>query len=349
MKKQSSIIYMSLVASALLNSCNKQPNVPPKADTEVKTSVDVVFATQVVSDIEMICSFIGEDHSPGYQKFYGAVPASMGSFSIIRAANRISINYNNTMCRDGKVRDGSIWLFFKEAEYASHPLTGNENYIRDYNFTGRITLEEYKVDGWLIDNKDYENPNSGTNNTTVLISNLRADSKTPVSGNLKWTLTGGFTMKKDLDSMAWKGSLTKTLNNTGDNRVFAANAQSPINWELAQISYIGEAKGYTPGNVPFTIKYSAESPLSRDFTCFPDKVKDLNAGNALSPNNLEYHPIISGVAYFNTGEAYPREIYFDNTQISYGNTAQPVDLPAQCDNKAAVQIKGIFYPIDLRK
>lgn len=348
MKKHSVLICTTLAAGWVLFSCTKKPDVAPVADTEVKTSIDAAYATQLVSDVEMICSFIGEDHSTGYQKFYGPVPASLSSFSIIRAGNRISINYNNTMCRDGKVRDGSIWLFFKEAEYATHPITGNENYIRDYNFTGRITLEEYKVDGWLIDNKDYENPNSGTNNTTVLITNLRADSKTPVSGNLQWTLSGGFTMRKNADSMAWKGTITKTLDNTGDTKVFAANAQSAIDWSMAKISYRGEAKGYTPGNVPYTIKYSDKAPLRRDFSCFPDKVKDVNNGTTLSPNFREFHPITSGIAYFTTGNAYPREIYFDNTQITYGGDLSPIDLPAQCDNKAAVQIKGIFYPIDLK-
>lgn len=349
MKKHSVLICTTLVASWVLFSCTKKPNVPPVADTEVKTSLDVAFATQIVSDIEMICSFIGEDHSVGYQTIYGPVPASLHSFSVIRAGNRISINYNNTLCQDGKVRDGSVWLYFKETEYASHPLTGNENYMHDYNFTGRITLEEYKVNGWLIDNKDYENPNSGTNNTTVLITNLRADSKTPVSGNLQWTLSGGFTMRKDQDSMAWKGTITKTLDNTSDTKVFAPNAQNPINWGLAKISYKGEAIGYTPGNVPYTIQYSGKTPLRRDFTCFPDKVKDVSSGTILSPNYLEFHPITSGIAYFTSGNAYPREIYYDNTQISYGNEVSPVDLPAQCDNKAAVQIKGIFYPIDLRE
>lgn len=353
MKKLNIGIFAALVAGMVFFACKKEPNVPPTEDKEVQTSIDASYATFLVSDIEMIASWMGEDASFGVQKFYVPSPVSQGTVTVIRntSANVLTFNFNNTTCMDGRVRDGSIFMRYKEQIYSTYPLTGNENYIRDFNFTGRITCEEYKVDGWLVDNKDYENSNPNTNNTTVLIRNLRPDNKTPIVGNLKWSFEGGFTMKKNQDSMAWKGSWTKTLDNTSNTKVFATNAQSAINWSIAVISYVGEAKGYTPGNVPYSIKYYEKYPLRRDFTCFPDKVAGvgLSPTSTLTPVISESHPFTSGVASFTTGTAYPREIYYDNTQITFGSSESPVPLPSQCDNKASVQIKGVFYPIDLKK
>ncbi len=347
-------IFAALITGMVLSSCKKEPNVAPSKDEEVQTSIDATYATFLVSDVEMICSWIAEDASTGAQKFYIAdsLKNTGGDVIVIRSniTNRVSINFNNTYCMDGRVRDGSLFIFFKEEVFMQYPPTGNENYMRDYNFTGRITCEEYKVDGWLVDNSDFESDDPNQTNYPILLKNLRPNNSTPVAGNLKWSFQGAFKMKNGSDSMAWKGTLTKTLENTSNTKVFATNAQSAINWSLATISYTGQAKGYTPGNVPFSMKfYDGNLSLKRDFTCFPDKVSGVALTNSLSPQISEFHPFTSGVVSFTTGTAYPREIYFDNTQYSYGGEDNPVPLAAQCDNKATVQIKGIFYPIDLKK
>lgn len=354
MKKLNLGIFAALAAGMVFFSCKKEPNVAPAVDTEVQTAIDASYATFLVSDVEMICSWIGEDASDGVQKFYVAdsTKNTGGSVVVIRNnfTNRISINYNNTYCMDGRVRDGSLLLFFKEPIHAQYPMTGNENYIRDYNFSGRITCEEYKVDGWLVDNVDIDSFDPNQTNYPVLIKNLRPNNTTPVAGNLKWSFQGSFKMKKNQDSMAWKGTLTKTLENTSNTKVFATNAQSAINWSLAVISYSGQAKGYTPGNVPYQMKYYGDKlSIKRDFSCYPDKVSGVVLTNTLSSVVSEHHPFTSGVASFTTGTAYPREIYYDNTQTTYGGEDTPLPLTAQCDDKAAVQIKGIFYTIDLKK
>lgn len=354
MKKLNIGIFAALVSSMVFFACKKEANVPPTLDKEVQTSIDASYATFLVSDIEMIASWMGEDASSGAQKFYAPSPVSQGTVTVVRntQTNRLSFNFNNTTCMDGRLRDGSIFMFFKEQVYSTYSLTGNENYIRDFNFTGRITCEEYKVDGWLVDNKDIDSFDPNATNYPVLIKNLRPNNNTPIPGGLlKWSFQGSFTMKKNQDSMAWKGTWTKTLDNTSNTKVFAANAQSAINWSIAVISYFGEAKGYTPGNVPYSMKYYEKYPLRRDFTCYPDKVAgvSLSPTSTLTPMISESHPFTSGVASFTTGTAYPREIYYDNTQITFGSDESPVPLPSQCDNKASVQIKGIFYPIDLKK
>ncbi len=353
MKKFNFGIFAVLAAGIVFFACKKEPNVPPTVDTEVQTSIDASYATFLVSDVEMICSWMGEDASLGAQKFYVPSPVSQGTVTVVRntQTNRLSFNFNNTTCMDGRLRSGTVYMIFKEQEFSLNPLTGNENYIRDYNFTGRITLEDYRVDGWLINNEDIDSFDPNETNYPILIRNLRPNNNTPISGNLKWSFQGSFKMKKNQDSMAWKGTWTKTLDNTSNTKVFAANAQSAINWSIAVISYVGDAKGYTPGKVSYTMKYYEKYPLRRDFTCFPDKVAGvgLSPTSTLTPVLSEFHPFTSGVASFTTGTAYPREIYYDNTQITFGSDENPVPLPSQCDNKASVQIKGVFYPIDLKK
>lgn len=381
MKKLNIGISAILLAIAAIVSCKKvDPPAPPVPDTELQTSIDAAYATQLVSDVEMICSVMGEDASSARAIFYEPSPYTTGTVTVIRntQTRRISYTFNQTQCRDGRLRDGSVWLYYKwrlqsqfggdsirpgaslpydEFDYVYPDLpngpysyTGNENYTRDYNFGGRITLEEYKVDGWLVDNKDFENPNPASNNVYAYIKNLRPNNLTPVAGNLKWSFEGQFKMKKNLDSLAWKGKWTRTLENTADPKVFAVSAQSPITWSLATISFFGDAYGITPGNVPYKIKYQEKSPMKRDFTCSPDVVGTVTvtSTSSLVPYRSEYHPIISGIATFTTGTAYPREIYYHNTNIQYGDDTAPVSLPAQCDNKAVVQIKGIFYNIDLK-
>src|SRR5688572_18208292 len=209
MKKLNLGISAALVAGMVFFSCKKEPNVAPAVDTEVQTSIDATYATFLVSDVEMICSWIGEDASFGAQKFYIADTTrnTGGAAIIIRSSsnNRVTINYNNTLCMDGRLRDGTLYLIFKEQIHSQYPLTGNENYIRDYNFTGRITCEEYKVDGWLVDNTDIDSFDPNQTNYPVLIKNLRKQQNPPIAGNLQWSFQGSFKIKKNQDSMPWKG------------------------------------------------------------------------------------------------------------------------------------------------
>jgi hypothetical protein len=86
--------------------------------------------------------------------------------------------------------------------------------------------------------------------------------------------------------------------------------------------------------------------LVRNFLCYPDKIGTVSltpSGNnfSLTPRFEEFHPFVSGIASFTTGDKYPRQIYFGNE----GGT----DLPAQCDNTGEVLIKGIVYRVNFRK
>ena len=372
MKRINLGFLLLVVASFFVVSCEKPVNDPPVADTELQSSIDVSYATFIATDIDMISAFIGEDASIA-PKFYAASPTSNGTVTVIRntSSNRVSITFNKTTCMDGRLRDGAIFMFFLEKgdllpnatppygndDYSwpymqKKPASGNELYTRDYNFTGRITLEEYKVDGWLVDNKDFENPNDATNNVNIFLYNLRTTPDVPVTSNLKWEFKASLKMTKDTETMAWKGTLTRTLDNSLDPKVFnATTAQSAINWSLSTVSYVGSAFGLTPGNAPFTYKIYENAPVRRNFSCSPDRIAGVGLTSTLSidPQYSEFHPFTAGVASFTTGTAYPREIYYDNVENSFGGQDDSFTLPAQCDNKATVQIQGIYYPIDMKK
>ena len=67
-----------LAAAGLLLGCKKaEPNVPPVADTETQTAVDAAWATYVVTDIDMMCSFLGENECVNH--FYIDVPGTASS------------------------------------------------------------------------------------------------------------------------------------------------------------------------------------------------------------------------------------------------------------------------------
>jgi hypothetical protein len=324
---------MVLTVLALFCACKKNketeativPAAPYQADTALLSTIYGTYANFMVSDIEMVCSSIGENSAPSNTSFYSAHPSSSGTITVIRnnLINRVSVMFNQTICNDGRVRNGSLYMFYKEQVYAQHPLTGNENYIRDYNFTGRITLEEYSVDGWLVD----EVP------LTVFIHNLRPNSSTPINGNLRWLFMGDFKMKKGQDSLTWKGSFTKTLENTSDSLVFNPLTYWPINWNLALIAYSGLAIGTTLGNVAYTYEMDSIQKVKRDFFCRPDAFG--------SPSFTGFHPFVSGKASFTTAGAHqPRKISFEINED---------ELPPQCDNLAIIEIGSSRYTIAMQK
>lgn len=338
--------FLFLMASTLFFlGCSKEANVEPVADKELQSSIDASFANYIVTDIDMICSFVAENNL--YPKFYLPAPGSP-TFVVNRDADvkQITISFNKTKCVDGRLRDGTIFL-----RYAADPLFNpnpppNTDYYRDFGFIGRVTLSNYKVDGWLVENS----PGS----TYFLIKNKRLDANRPIVNNISWTIEGNlqFTDSSSVvPKITWKGMLTKTLANMSDTSVFKNEPKTvlstAVKWPNAKVAYTGSFSGVTSYSVPYSYKIYDATPIGRDFKCFPDKVAGVVLTPTLTPYYEEFHPFVSGIASFTTANLYPREIYFDNAENKYSSGT--LNLPAQCDNKGVVQIKGIYYPIDLKK
>jgi hypothetical protein len=340
-----SILALSTV---FVLGCKKTANVAPEPDTEVQSSVYATYANYVASDIDMICSFMGENLllNHFYIAYPGSASGTSGTMTAIRDTNgtttkRLIMSWNQTRCLDGRVRDGSIFM-----DYGLDSLYPNAKYTREFKFAGKITLANYKVDGWLIELYDPNAP-------VYLYNTLPTSSYSPSSTKLTWKFAGKLKFTHPTDpkkNMVWDGNLFKTLDNTSDIRVFAASKQAAINWSLAVVKYDGTVNGSGPqidaaGNVTPNVSYAMtinnQTPLVRDFQCYPDKVSGVaftaTVGNLLVLTE-EYHPFKMGVASFTVGSAYPRQIY-------YGNEGEP-QLPLQCDNSGEVLIKGISYVID---
>jgi hypothetical protein len=345
-------------SAAFVLSCKKTPNTVPEQDKEVQSAVYASYATYVASDIEMACSFMAENLLKA--NFYTQVPGTentfgpgTGTYNCVRdsAANFITMAFNQTQCLDGRLRHGSIFMYYDQD---ANNIT-NARYARDYRFEGRISFGNYKVDGWLIELTDI-------NNHLLLKNLLTTDKYDPKTTNLTWQFKGKFKMTHPSDSkknMIWEGDLIKTASTT-NSVVFSVTKQSAINWSKATVSYSGKIMGTTPtidekdtedpsddvvtGGVSYNLTFTDANPLVRDFQCYPEKIASVATTTnpaVLSMRLIEHHPFVKGIGTFKTGDKYPRQIY-------YGNEDDKT-LEAQCDNNGIVHIKGISYRVDFFK
>jgi len=360
--KKITLGFSLLVASTFIFlSCGKKtPNVAPIADTEVQTAIDATFANFIISDIDMICSFVCEDDF--FPKFYLNKPGyTPMAASRDEPTKTLAIGYNaKTRCADGHIREGSIFIRYGLNSFWDATPPPNTKYYRDFGFAAAVSFSNYKVDGILIENVDPTR--------FFVIKNMRVDEKKPIS-DIGWTIDGKLQFTDSLSSkpiLTWEGALVKKITNLPSAPTTATTQQiwkntatenTAITWSATIVQYTGTFHGVTSYSVPYECKIYDATPLVRDFSCYPDKISGVNLTPTVTTVYEEFHPFISGVTSFTTSKPtkidslplYPREIYFDNSENSYGGVNDPLSLPAQCDNKGAVQIKGVYYPIDFRK
>ncbi|MDI1353550.1 MAG: hypothetical protein PSX36_01440 [bacterium] len=351
MKKVNLGFALLTVAAVFVLGCKKPTaNVEPVADTETQSAIDAAWATYVISDIDQVCGFIGENNFLSH--FYVNVPGTQTVTGIRDIDNKnLVMGWNKTMCVDGRLRDGSIFMGYK-LDSISNPNTNlNSVYYREYGFVGRITFSEYKIDGWRVTLFDPAAP-------AYVYNKITTPQYDPSKVKLTWSIEGKFLLEHPSDpsrNIVWSGKLFKTLTNSTDPKIFAVTKQSAINWASpdpklprAIVSYHtvkgNVITGMTNGNVPFSMTIDEKTPLIRDFKCFPDQIAGVvptNTPGVVTVMSEEHHPFISGIASFTTGTSYPRQVYF-------GNEGNP-DIPGQCDITGTVLIKGNSYPINFRK
>lgn len=330
MKKITLGLSVLAVAALFLTSCNKKEAPSPVADTEFESAVDASYANTIATDIDAIVGFLGEN---AYVKFFNVAPGQ----ATLTANNVSGVSSSftwpaNTKCADGKTRSGTIVVTYSFTDV-------NADYYRDYGFIGFVSLNNYVVDGWMVD----DSTTMPANNTTprFTITNLAPSANpNPATTKLKWQIAGHLNMTNVLDptkKMTWIGKLNKTISNTS-SLLPPPNNLTPITWTMAVVEYDGEFKGVTPGNVPYTYTVGTEKPLMRNYTCSSDKVLGITTTPSVTAINSEFHPFISGVASFTTAEKDPRAIDFNGT-----------DAVSPCDNSGSITIKGISYKVDFKK
>lgn len=362
MKRATLSLSLLTLSAALIIGCGKKtPNTPPEVDTEVQTAIDVSYATYVITDIDMMCSFMGENTLLNH--FFTPQPGTAsgvtGSMTATRDTmnNSLTMSFNNTKCMDGRLRDGSVWMQYEDNWNQS---VNNDNYYRDYKFTAEVQLLNYKVDGWLVEVYDYKFP-------PYIYNTLVTDNYQTANTKLTWSIEGKFKLTHPIDTnrnMVWEGKLKKTLENTANKRVIDPSKQKSIVWDSAIVSYSGKVTGLVNKTEPFQYEITTHNPLIRDFRFDPNPkpgfenyprcqevltvipTPTTNGNVVLKTVYDTHHPFIKGIASFTTNfdrvdQKYPRQIY-------YGNEGSP-DLPAQCDAKGEVLIKGISYKVDFYK
>jgi hypothetical protein len=302
-------------------------SVAPPADKELQSAIDASFAHFVLTDIDMICSFMAEDDLT--PDFYMPAPGEdISKITVVRnpLTYQCVVGYNSVKCMDGKLRAGSIFLYNNN----SNP---NAKYYRNYEFKGKVVFQSYMVDGWKIQ----QHPGDSLRIYNLLSSPVLNPSTTKLS----WMIEGSLQFLHPTDpsrNMTWSGKIIKTLANTSDPLVYNAGGQQSINWSKAVVEYRGEVSGVTEGNREYTLQINDVKPMVRDFTCYPNAVSGIESVQPLKTWASEYHPFKSGIATFIPGNRYPRQVY-------YGNEGNP-SLPAQCDNSGEILIKGNTYRVD---
>jgi hypothetical protein len=336
MKKVQLGFSILAVSALLVLGCNKKDNIAPEPDTEFESAVDVTWANMVITDLDQICAFVGENDM--YPKFYQAAPGQ-STITVTRdtVAKYLFVSFNKTKCLDGRLRDGTILMNYKHN--GGDP---NARYYHDYGFEGNVQLANYKIDGWLIKQT----------NTFFVRNKVEPIDWKPQNGiKLTWQLTGEFIMVHPTDTtknIQIYCDYTKVLLGTSNPSIFPVSKQAAINWTMSTIAYKGTSFGKI-GTTEFKFEFidKESSPVIRDFTCYPDKVVGISVGTAtnssapvVTPRFEEYHPFIGGAANFTTSTLYPRVIHYGSETAGVAN---------QCDDEGVVTIKGISYPVNFVK
>jgi hypothetical protein len=326
------------ISMLLLTSCvDKKANVAPEPDTEIASARDVSHALFCLTDIDMICSYIGEDQF--YTNPYTAVNGTITPNRNL-IGQYLIYSWYKTACVDGKFREGTVFL-----KYALDPVhfpqqTPNSLYMREKGFAGRLSLTDYYVDGWKIE----------IVNDAYIYNALASSDYDPAVTKLTWYIGGKFKFIKEShpdSSMTIDFRINKTLVNSTSKEVFNAtktNKNTNIQWSNGIVAYDGEMNGTTFSGEPFTMTISKQTPLVRDWSCSPDRYLGVAATatpGVFAPTAEQFHPFVKGVATFVPGNKYPRQIF-------YGNEGDP-DLQPQCDNTGMILIKGNSYKVTFYK
>lgn len=335
-----------LVAGMLfIIGCNKKTNVAPEQDMEFQSSKDASFANSIITEIDIIASYLGENLlSSGY---FSKISAN-GSITTNRDTlnKKLTVIYSGSVtCRDGKKRNGSIIV-----DYSPSNATFGSKFYRDAGFVAKVTLNNYWVDGWFV------------NGAAPFVITNNAPINYPVaSTKLSWTLDGYFSILPEnladtsAKKMVWKGKLIKTLLNTQDPAILNPTKLNSINWVIysqtsgapvngALVAYTGSVTGVTKYAISYAYVVDETKPdkaIVRDFKCAPERISAVSITPTLTTSYSEWHPFISGVASFTSfgqGTTEPRVIDYASGEAG-----------APCDNAGTVTIKGISYNIDFAK
>lgn len=353
MKKITFGLFAISALTILSTGCKKTPNAEPEPDKEFQSSIDVVQATSMLTEVEDIVAHAGDGYTELTSKYFNTTNTTLGNAVVaVTGPSIITVTYNGTVtCLDGKKRSGSIII--------DRTGSTNQNAVsyRDPGYVAKVTFNLFKVDGIQIANTNPSNPLKITNNTPGTNFNKAV---TP----LTWKIDASLWMAKGLDSTTWIGSIDKKLANSTNSLILGGTSQNTtkILWSLNssptavpnntnstlgaiveyKMSALGNIKKSTVSNIGYKLETKKEGENNqavREFFCSPEKVVISSVPTLTTLNQYigEFHPFISGVVSCTVdAKDEPRVIDFKG------------DNPG-CDNSGVITIKGISYAVDFKK
>src|SRR5688572_16093168 len=159
MKRNRFYLGMSILAltATFVTGC-KEPVQPvaPEADAELQTVQDAAWATYVITDIEQMCAFMGENElfNHFYTHVQGTPPLNQVSVERNTQAKDLRMLFNDTRCVDGLFRQGTVFVRYEFDPVRKPGANPNAEYYDEYGFVAQLSLLNYRVDGWIVENYD---------------------------------------------------------------------------------------------------------------------------------------------------------------------------------------------------
>src|ERR1043166_3368396 len=171
--------FSLLIAAGLfVFSCKKDAPTPaPPPDTETSKAIDIAWATYVVTDVDQMGAFCGENLITNH--FYIETPwskdkqcAACGTVTAYSDTlyRRLNMGFNKTYCVDDYYRDGTEFIDYDYRNPLGVPLylsrymgintDPHARFYHDYGFCGLLTLSSFSVNGWSVKTGDVTNPSS---------------------------------------------------------------------------------------------------------------------------------------------------------------------------------------------
>jgi hypothetical protein len=265
--------FSILIAAGLfVLSCKKDTPTPaPPPDTETSKAIDIAWATYVITDVEQMGAFSGENLVSNH--FYVETPWSAKDFSSCACgtvtafrdtlARSLNMGFNKTYCVDDYFREGTEFIDYNYNNplgvplYLSKYLGINQDpharYYHDYGFCGLLTLSAFKVNGWNVKTGNVNEPLGAQGEPVPVFCTLESSRYDATVTKLTWRFgrTEGSTFSFESPTfdtvIIWKGTFVKTLLNSTDKKIWNPTSnhlnEAPLTWSLGLVSYSGAATG----------------------------------------------------------------------------------------------------------
>ncbi len=214
------ILIFFIIASCKKNSTQPPPVQPsgpsvpnPPADSlEIKSSQEIAELTLLVSDIDLMMGMPAANEL--VSSFYSHKPGSLSPMEAIRdEQNYAALIYANTLCNDGKIRDGEVKILWRYDAQLNPLSTGVDGY-GSFGFKSYILFKNFSIDGVKVDNFDPNQP-------VRVSSKISSANYDPKTENVTWETKGKLIFTRpDGKTFTWDGLLIKELLNTADSVIF---------------------------------------------------------------------------------------------------------------------------------